>query len=39
MNELITLLGPLRCIKELDHPARAAPPIAKLIRNEPPVHI
>jgi hypothetical protein len=25
-RNLITLLGPLRCIKELHHPARAAPP-------------
>jgi hypothetical protein len=26
VNKGITLLGPLRCIKELNHPAWAAPP-------------
>ncbi len=27
---LITLLGPLRCIKEVNHPALAAPPLPPL---------
>ncbi len=34
IKDLITLLGPLRCIKELNRPARAAPPITKLTRNQ-----
>jgi hypothetical protein len=31
---LIALLGPLRCIKELNRPARAASPITKLRNQE-----
>jgi hypothetical protein len=31
-RNLIALLRPLRWIKELNRPARAAPPITKLIR-------
>jgi hypothetical protein len=33
IRNLITLLGPLRCIKELNHPARAAPPPSPLLQN------
>jgi hypothetical protein len=33
-RNLVVLLGPLRCTKKLNRPARAAPPITKLIRNQ-----